>query len=116
MWTEYTLAPRKHAENNGQTGERREPEAAEHIRRLAVNAEQIARYDLPTKPRKETGRRRPDILETVECEAWPAAELRRILRQTIEEYVPAQALAAIRAGEESEREYLRIFADQLDAA
>ena len=86
------------------------------FRRLAVNAEQIARYNLPTKPRKATDRRRPDIRETVECEALPAAELRRILRQTIEEYVPAQALAAIRAGEESEREYLRIFADQLDAA
>ena len=86
------------------------------FRRLAVNAEQIARYDLPTKPRKASEKRRPDILETVECEALPAAELRRILRQTIEEYVPAQALAAIRAAEESERESLRIFADQLDAA
>lgn len=104
MWTEeYTPAPRKHSESNGQTDER---EAAE----------QITRYRLPTKPRKKTDRPRPDILETVECEALPAAELRQILRQTIEEYVPAQALAAIRAGEESEREYLRIFADQLDAA
>lgn len=86
------------------------------FRRLAVNAEQIARYNLPTKPRKATDRRRPDIRETVECEALPAAELRRILRQTIEEYVPAQALNALRAAEESEREQLRIFADQLKPA
>ena len=87
-----------------------------HFRRLAIHRAQIARYPLPTKPRKKTDRRRPGSLETVECEALPAAELRRILRETIEEYVPAQALAVIRAGEESEREYLRIFADQLDAA
>ena len=86
------------------------------FRRLAVNAEQIARYDLPTKPRKATDRRRPDIRETVECEALPAAELRRILRQTIEEYMPAHTLNAIRAAEESEREQLRLFAHRLDEA
>ena len=79
------------------------------FRRLAVNSEQIDRYDLPTKPRKASDKRRPDIQETVECEALPAAELRRILRETIEEYMPAHTLAAIRAAEESEREGLRLF-------
>ncbi len=79
--------------------------------RLAINPAQIAWYRLPTKPRKKTDRRRPDILETVEAEALPASELRRILSREIERYVPAQALDAIRAAGESEREGLHGIAD-----
>ena len=77
------------------------------FRRIAINADQIATYGLPTKPRKATDRRRPDIQETVEAEAMPAGELRRILRARIEAYLPEGALAATKAAEESERAGLR---------
>ena len=77
------------------------------FRRIAINEGQIAAFNLPTKPRKPTDRRRPDIRETVEAEAMPAGELRRILRAEIECYLPEGALAATKAAEESEREGLR---------
>ena len=77
------------------------------FRRIAINSDQIAAFDLPTKPRKATDQRRPDIRETVEAEAMPAGELRRILREEIERFLPAGALAATKAAEESEREGLR---------
>ena len=65
---------------------------------------QIAQYDLPTKPRKSTERRRLDIEHTVEAEAMPAGLLRRMLRDKIESFLPAGALAAAKVAEESERE------------
>lgn len=77
------------------------------FRRLAINREQIAAFDLPTKPRKATDRRRPDIAETVEAEAMPAATLRGIVAGAVESYLPTGALAATKAAEESERRYLK---------
>ena len=73
--------------------------------RIAITAEQAAR--LPSKPRKEEDNREPDILETVECEAMPAAELRGLLTKAIEQFIPAGALAAARVVEQSEREGLK---------
>ena len=92
--------------------------------RLAVNEHQIAELDLPAKPRKVckvcrgdgcakcggTGygdRRRLDIAETVEAEAIPAAVMRRMVRETVEAYLPDGALHAAKVAEESERDGLR---------
>ncbi len=72
--------------------------------RIAITADQAER--LPSKPRKAGDRRRPDIRETVEAEAMPAGELRVRLRETVESYMPAGALAAARAAEQSEQEGL----------
>ena len=80
------------------------------FRRLAINPDQIRAYDLPTKPRKAGDRRRLDIAETVEAEAMPALVLRGILREAVEGYLPAGALDAVQAAEESEREGLRSLA------
>ena len=44
--------------------------------RLAITEEQIAEFDLPTKPRKATDRRAQHVKATVEAEAMPAATLR----------------------------------------
>ena len=76
------------------------------FRRLAINESQILSFDLPTKPRKSTDRRRPDIVETVEAEAMPANEMRRILREAVEAELPGGALHAVEVAEESEREGL----------
>ena len=75
--------------------------------RLAVNEEQIDQYQLPTKPRKVTDRRRLDIQQTVEAEAMPAGVLRHIVREAVEAYLPAGALRTCQVAEESEREGLR---------
>ena len=82
--------------------------------RLAVNEDQIAELDLPTKPRKEKDKRRPDITETVEAEAIPAAIMRRLVREAVEAYLPAGALHAAEVAEESEREGLRALGHEIE--
>ena len=84
-----------------------DPAIALDFRRIAITKEQINTYALPTRPRKAGDRRRLDVQETVEAEAMPAGELRRLLRGEVESYLPAGALAATKAAEESEREGLR---------
>jgi hypothetical protein len=79
--------------------------------RIAITPEQIAEYDLPTKPRKEGDRRALHVKETVEAEAMPAGILRQLLRITIEDFLPAGSLAVAKAAEESERAQLRRWAD-----
>ena len=76
--------------------------------RVAITAVQASK--LPSKPRRSGDRRRLDIRRTVEAEAMPAAELRELLRSTVESYMPAGALAAAQAAEESERKGLQLLA------
>ena len=76
------------------------------LRRLAINQEQIAAYNLPAKPRKTTDTRSPNVKETVEAEAMPAGILRRMVRKAVEGYLPEGALQAARVAEEAERETL----------
>jgi hypothetical protein len=85
-----------------------------HFHRLAITEEQIAAYDLPTKPRKESDRRSLHIKETVEAEAMPAGILRQLLRDAVEGFLPPSALAAARTAEESEREHLQRWADLIE--
>ncbi len=73
------------------------------FQRLAITPAQIASYDLPTKPRQSGERRRPDVMETVQAEALPARELRRIVRAAVEAHLPAGALHAAQVAEASER-------------
>lgn len=81
--------------------------------RLGITEEQIAEYDLPTKPRKETDRRSQHIKETVEAEAMPARILRDILREQIEMWLPADALEVVKVAEQSERDQIRRMAEML---
>ena len=73
------------------------------FRRLAITPAQIVAYGLPTKPRKASERRRPEVTATVEAEAMPAGDLRRIVRSAVEAYLPAGALHAAQVAEASER-------------
>lgn len=81
--------------------------------RLGITPEQIAEYDLPTKPRKATDRRALHIQETVEAEAMPAHVLRDILRREIEMWLPEDALEVVKVAERSEREQIRRMAEIL---
>ena len=78
--------------------------------RIAINEAQIAEYGLPTKPRKATDRRRLDLRETVEAEAMPAATLRSLLQEAVNEYIPDGVLDSLRVTEESERDGLATLA------
>ncbi len=81
--------------------------------RLGITRQQISDHDLPTKPRKESDRRRLDVEFTVEAEAMPAKDIRHLLRSRIEALLPIGALEATKIAEESERAGLRIMADMM---
>jgi len=98
-----------------------EKELREHLspaidldfRRLAITPEQIAEYDLPTKPRKKSDRRALHIDETVEAEAMPAHALRSLLREEIEALLPPRALKVAKVSEESHQRSIVEMARQL---
>ncbi|EQD74280.1 hypothetical protein B1B_02757, partial [mine drainage metagenome] len=87
-----------------------DPDVRMRFVRLGITPEQIARYDLPKKPRKESDRRSPEVDCAVEAEAMPAAILRKMLRDAIEALLPPHALAVAKVAEESERDGLRHLA------
>lgn len=82
--------------------------------RIGITSDQIAEYDLPTKPRKLSDRRARHIERTVEAEAMPANTLRQLLRDRIEALLPENALAVCKVAEESEREYLNSLAESIE--
>lgn len=84
------------------------------FKRIAINEEQVAEYDLPTKPRKEGDKRSQHVAYTVEAEAMPAAALRAILRDEVESLLPEGALAVAKVAEQSERAHIVRMADILD--
>lgn len=78
--------------------------------RLGITPEQIAEFQLPTKPRKETERRAQHVRHTVEAEAMPARVMRAILRSAVETLLPADALAVAKVAEQSERAFFHKLA------
>ena len=82
--------------------------------RIALTKEQISTYDLPTKPRKDKDRRALHIKATVEAEAMPAGIMRDLLRASVEELLPAEALRVAKVAEASEREHIEEMAVLLD--
>lgn len=83
------------------------------FRRLAINRDQIERYDLPTKPRKQSDRRARHITETVEAEAMPAYILRGLIESQLDALIPPSHLTALRVAEESERQAINLLANSL---
>ncbi len=84
--------------------------------RIGITPEQIETLDLPSKPRKASEKRAPEILRTVEAEAMPAQLMRALLRGRIEALLPEHALATIKIAEEDEKAHLRRIADMLGNA
>ena len=91
------------------------PDITLHFERIGITEEQIAHFDLPTKPRKEGDRRSAQVRSTVEAEAMPAAIMRHLLRSRIEALLPPDALAIAKAAEESERTMIDGLAGMLEA-
>ena len=77
-----------------------------HFIRIGITTDQITKFNLPTKPRKETDRRSRHIDIAVEAEAMPAHIMRTLLRDAIEELLPKGALAVAQAAEESELAFI----------
>src|SRR5690606_5014507 len=64
------------------------PEAEIHFDVLAVTPDQIVEYGLPTRPTKKTDSRAKTFEgESVEVDAIPPRELRRIVRESITQHI-----------------------------
>ena len=83
------------------------------LRRLAITEAQVLEFDLPTKPRKATERRRPDLHETVEAEAMPAHVIRRLVRAAVDSYLDPDVRLRVRRSERVQRETLSQLADRM---
>jgi hypothetical protein len=78
-----------------------------HFERLAVTEQQIAEWQLPTRPTKRTDTRSAQFRgESVEVDAIPAALLRQIVRDAIEQHIDPEALRLTQLAEQSERDIL----------
>jgi hypothetical protein len=79
------------------------------VERVALTEEQIAEYNLPTRPTKREGNMHAKNFEgeSVELDALPPRVLRDMVRSAIERHVTPEALEALRATEESEREVIK---------
>lgn len=74
--------------------------------RVAINSNQIAEYDLPTKPRKATDKRALHVQDTVEAEAMPARLMRQLVKDKVENYLPEDALKVAKIAESHERDLM----------
>jgi hypothetical protein len=76
-----------------------------NVERVSLTEEQIDEFDLPTRPTKRKGNRHANSFEgeSTELDALPAAELRRLVSEYIEQHINPQMLKTLRAAEESER-------------
>jgi hypothetical protein len=83
------------------------PGAEIHFERPALTREQVAEWNLPSRPTKMTDSRAKKFSgESVELDAIPANKLRNLVRDCIERHVDQEQLAVLRTAEESERETL----------
>jgi hypothetical protein len=73
--------------------------------RVAVTEEQIRRWNLPTRPTKQTDTRARSFSSdrSVELDAIPPNTLRGLVKQVIERHMPRRRLKALMAQEERER-------------
>lgn len=80
------------------------PDASITFQRLAVTPEQIEGYRLPTRPTKASDSRAAKFAGgSVEVDAIPPTELRRLVEQAITQHIDPHALSITRMVEESER-------------
>jgi len=86
--------------------------------RAAVTEEQIEEMNLPTRPTKTTGTHARHWTggRSVELDAMPAAELRRLVESCITRHIDVDAWNTLRRTEEMERETLRQMRDNFREA
>jgi len=82
------------------------------VERLAVNREQVDRWNLPTRPTKTSDTRaakfrRVHGTDSVELDAIPPDELRQLVKNAIDSHMEPWRLAQFRMVEQEERETLR---------
>jgi hypothetical protein len=79
------------------------PDHEIQFHRIAITKDQIDLMGLPTKPAKVGDKRGGFVGGTVEAEAMPAGQMRQLLRDKIESFIPDRLLEINEVAEESER-------------
>jgi hypothetical protein len=83
------------------------PDADIVFQRIAVTPEQIADWDLPTRPTKASDTRSKNFGEiSVELDAIDPNQLRALVQETIELHLPVEQFKNLKAAEESERDII----------
>jgi hypothetical protein len=83
------------------------PDAEIYFQRIAVTEEQIADWDLPTRPTKTSDTRSKGFgAISVELDAIEPNQLRALVQDAIEQHLPADQFEVLKAAEESEREII----------
>jgi hypothetical protein len=83
------------------------PSADIVFERIAVTEEQIAEWNLPTRPTKTSDSRSKNFGNiSVELDAIAPDQLRDLVQETIEAHLPAEQFEVLKAAEESEREII----------
>lgn len=82
------------------------------VERIAATGEQIEEYGLITQPVTKSDSRAKKFIKkygekTVELDAIPATEVRRMVRERIEEHMDQQKLSVLRMIEQQERDGIR---------
>jgi hypothetical protein len=87
------------------------PWADLHFERVAVTPEQIVEWQLPTRPTKRTDTRSKGFIgESVEVDAIPPEELRRLVDDSIAQHIDAHQLHVLEVAEAEERGLLEKLA------
>ncbi|OWL97004.1 hypothetical protein B7435_26820 [Mycolicibacterium peregrinum] len=87
------------------------PDVEFHFQRIAVTPDQIAEYQLPTRPTKQSDSRAANFKgDSVEVDALPSTALRTLVRSAIEQWLDPEVLRLTRIAEQSERDVLRRIA------
>jgi hypothetical protein len=86
------------------------------VERVALTEEQIAEFDLPTRPTKRQGNNHANTFEgeSVELDALPSNVLRTMVRKVIEQHITPRDLEVLRSAEDSERRLLDAWADHVE--
>jgi len=83
------------------------PDAEIYFERIAVTPEQIAEWDLPTRPTKASDTRSKNFGEiSVELDAIEPNQLRAIVQAAIERHLPQEQFEILKVAEESERDLI----------
>jgi hypothetical protein len=82
---------------------------------VALTEQQIKKYRLPTRPTKREGNRHAVgfVGRSVELDALTPRVLRQMVQKVIERHIGKHQLTTLRVAEESERELLEKWADQV---
>lgn len=84
------------------------PEAEVYFERLAVLPAQIARWNLPSRPTKQSDSRSKGFGKiSVELDAIAPDRLRQLVQRAIQRHISPRQLKVLRAAEENERRLLR---------